>query len=1711
VFDFCDVAFVTCNGLPLVAKLEHSGVKSPMTSTNPAGSVLGDDRQDVPLVLIVTALEKEFRAVRKHISNRKEIVDRHGNVFETGTFTAPGCQWEVLVVQTGPGNLPAHTLVTQVADARRPHLIMLVGISGGLKDDLNIGDVVASRKVCYCEGGKEDGVFLARPETIPVRSYLIQRAYAIARNGDWLSRIDKYDAAHPPQAHVAPIAVVEKVLASSAASTSAILKTHYSDCLVVEMEGYGTMKAAFELETAAIVIRAVSDHRDGKSASDSGGSQEIACENASAFAFEFLARFTPPARLEMPGKVGGGGWETEVTGRESEPPNRQDKAELTLIVEGEIDSISESQLKMFEERLQQLSQDSDLKVRSIESGSIILNIQGTSEGLSRIKEIHRQGRLTNELDAPIKAVYDRELYLTIKEIKDSFKSASRVLLNWPTTIDGGHWLRRREIGQIEDIIAGATTSSTIVLGSPGSGKSAVIAKLAVHFAEAGLPVLAIKADTLSTTIDSEEKLSAALALPLSVSTCVKTLSERERVVVCIDQLDAVASLVDLHSERLNVLISLINKLAQVPNVHVVSSSRDFELRHDVRLTQINAEPVNLDLPSWDQVSALLAAKHIDASQWPERFRNILRTPQHLKIFVNLLENHGQKKIYESYHAMLEDLWQKEVLGKGHAQRAQLLSEIALEMGQTESLWLPITKFEGDLHAIEDLVSAGILVKSQQGAALSFCHQTLFDYAWARAFVSKGADLSGYVRARQDGLYVRPKLWTSLLFMRQANPSGYQQQFEVLWKNPDLRKHIRLLLLDFLGYIEGPDTQETKWFLEAFQKPELRNRAIFSAIGNRYWFHELSSAHLPFIMRQDKDLAWKISPLLIRALAFASADVLKLIRENWLQDSDKDELTVHVLRYLKEWDQNSIDLACNVLSRSPVHPHLTVSLATGVAEASPQLAGKIVKAGIRSEIRKIQTNKSQQSDKPLQSPIERLLESHEWYGLSTIAEAAPREFLMELWPLFVDLVNEIAHKEPLSPCTYRSAYLPLDSAPESEAHPLIESVKLAVRQLAKHDKGSFLEFAKSAERVELHCVQRILACAFRDAIEHLPKEALQFVLRDERRLFLGSVSHVSKDSVELIEALCSRLKDDEIPLLEEAILRIGKAVKPKGHLLERSKYLRARRLVLLKAVPFAKLSKATQTEIDQEQRALPANKLEEHPEPEFRWVGSPMSAEQMTKARNADVIRLFEKLNDDTEWNHPKRFLQGGSIQASRAFKEFCKFSPTRAVSIIEHLKPGDHERPVGYALEGLAESDISSNDLFHLFLELNERGFASQEYKVLATMAVSKRIVDGSGLPQSVCEVLEEWLASSWNPVEHNYEGVPENFGSILWSHDHIYSIPQGSFTVLETLTRVYLRRIPVDKERWFNMLKTHLARPEHPIVWQLFALELRFLAHCDSRDASTFLIELFDKYPSVRDSVHGSMLLAYVLKWLEPSTARQFLMSLKNSDWTYGPQAFGELLLLFTGLFPNEQWSSEEIEAAVTSHEPTDDRTDKIRTGLGYAAANMLSDLRFRQLATETLLKLGPKASIHVSEAIMSVFKQTDSLFPDEATSRILQMLDAHPKIWQHGILSSFVEHLEQVLPTEPELVYRICKDIIAFAETRTSIVHDFSGVAGTLTNIALTLQRYEAEHRGHGIELFERLLELNSNDAWNAVNELDGRPVEGYSLPSRPRRKRFGKRLSR
>jgi hypothetical protein len=196
-----------------------------------------------------------------------------------------------------------------------------------------------------------------------------------------------------------------------------------------------------------------------------------------------------------------------------------------------------------------------------------------------------------------------------------------------------------------------------------------------------------------------------------------------------------------------------------------------------------------------------------------------------------------------------------------------------------------------------------------------------------------------------------------------------------------------------------------------------------------------------------------------------------------------------------------------------------------------------------------------------------------------------------------------------------------------------------------------------------------------------------------------------------------------------------------------------------------------------------------------WVGSSMSADEIGKADDDDVVNAFRELPVATGWDNPKTWQKGGNIQLSRAFAEFAKANHSRAVEIISRLDREIGARGAGYTLEAMAE-DADPKLITGLILDLEARGFAGEEFHGSTARAIERLIKRDIEINDAILTIMMGWLSQANAATEptpaktatdSEEDLVDETFadtdtdeekerqGSILWGMGGLTILPVGS------------------------------------------------------------------------------------------------------------------------------------------------------------------------------------------------------------------------------------------------------------------------------------------------------------------------------------------------
>ena len=214
------------------------------------------EKQQSADVVIITALEKERDAVLRYLDAPKKVQTKNRIVYKSNLRhdNAESAYQVVLLCQNKMGNVAASIATTQAIDVWNPSLIILVGITAGVKNknERYLGDLVAAEQIVGYESGKLTDAGAERRYDVLRSTHTIVEAARNFPDDKWvlaptIPRPDGKDGRVIPKIHWGIVASGEKVIADT--KTAPELQNHWAKLAGIEMEAYGTALAAYTAES----------------------------------------------------------------------------------------------------------------------------------------------------------------------------------------------------------------------------------------------------------------------------------------------------------------------------------------------------------------------------------------------------------------------------------------------------------------------------------------------------------------------------------------------------------------------------------------------------------------------------------------------------------------------------------------------------------------------------------------------------------------------------------------------------------------------------------------------------------------------------------------------------------------------------------------------------------------------------------------------------------------------------------------------------------------------------------------------------------------------------------------------------------------------------------------------------------------------------------------------------------------------------------------------------------------------------------------------------------------------------------------------------------------------------------------------------------------------------------------------------------------------
>jgi hypothetical protein len=618
----------------------------------------------------------------------------------------------------------------------------------------------------------------------------------------------------------------------------------------------------------------------------------------------------------------------------------------------------------------------------------------------------------------------RDLSRDATAIRRVAESADSYLARLRPLYIGGHELARPEATTALDHLA--NMRRTVLAGGAGVGKSVVTAQVVALARGRGWPVLVLSADRLPE-VTTTTQLGAEAGLPDSPATVLAGVAAGR------------------HPERLGLVAELLREASSYPQVRVLLACRQFDIDNDRALRAVahsdGAAVVPVGNLDEEQIRGVLTAAGL-AADVADPLMRLLAVPLHLALYVDLVRA-GLGGVESA--RTLTDLYDRYWTAKRTAcRRARggtdewmpVVERLVQRMSDRQELAVPEPVVDEFDQQVKVMASEGVVAVAQ--GRVTFFHETFFDYCYARQFLASGATVRDLLTGAEQDLFRRAQVRQLLAYERGADFGRYLTDLSWLVSAPDVRLHIKALVVALLDTVTVPTREEwqvLRPLAEDLQSPLharlwqaiRRNAGWFPVLdGDGTWAAMLSSGG------EHGDLAWWAitgpagahARRVVELLAGAPSEVWPSRRRRFLQDAD-----VHQARELVDllltaiaagdFDFSDRDLGFTLrqlASRQPSWGAEVLAALVRRAAALPDAENPFHPAGrhrasardLASETRAIAAGAPREFVDLLLPQLLHLMQKHarrEWSGTELVADALWSHHIYGRYGSFSDHVYE----------------------------------------------------------------------------------------------------------------------------------------------------------------------------------------------------------------------------------------------------------------------------------------------------------------------------------------------------------------------------------------------------------------------------------------------------------------------------------------------------------------------------------------------------------------------------------------------------------------------------------------------------------------------------------------------------------------------------------
>jgi len=298
-------------------------------------------------------------------------------------------------------------------------------------------------------------------------------------------------------------------------------------------------------------------------------------------------------------------------------------------------------------------------------------------------------------------IFDKNI-LSENDIKHKFQENSVTLLSSMNFYIEESFIDMPEINQIFDFINSENFDDKLLVltGKAGIGKTAILSRTQSILLENNTIHLSIKSDQFE--IDSKKSLSSFFGVN-DILLSIKKLARKEKVIVLIDQLDALSLTMSSNKKVINIILEFIEQLKYISNVKVIVSIREYDLKNDPLFKSLDdTNIINTQLLDFDYVSNRLKSFVKESTKLNNTLIELLRTPLHLSIFIELYPSDNSCISIKTLQDLYGKFWEQKIQDRNldrtlRQNTLELLKSIVKKMNELNKIEVPKLYFEDEFE------------------------------------------------------------------------------------------------------------------------------------------------------------------------------------------------------------------------------------------------------------------------------------------------------------------------------------------------------------------------------------------------------------------------------------------------------------------------------------------------------------------------------------------------------------------------------------------------------------------------------------------------------------------------------------------------------------------------------------------------------------------------------------------------------------------------------------------------------------------------------------------------------------------------------------------------------------------------------------------------------------------------------------------------------